>query len=150
MNANEQRRFALSRQNASLQTIDFVVFLNLREGPLIAVCLQVVQSRVGRKTEPVGSPGCSDLQILVGLRWLAKTAVISGHEHEIARNHIRRLGPPSKMNADRARKLAVEAAREADPAEAPAWSLRIEGFSGPSQPRQPSRNVSPAATAGWR
>ena len=38
------------------------------------------------------------------------------------------------MNADRARKLAVEAAREADRAEAHAWSLRIEGFGGPAQP----------------
>jgi hypothetical protein len=40
-----------------------------------------------------------------------------------------------KMNADRARKLAVEAAREADRAEAHAtWSLRMEGFGGPAQP----------------
>ena len=35
--------------------------------------------------------------------------------HEVARGHIQRLGPRSEMNADRARKLAVEAAREADP-----------------------------------
>ena len=42
----------------------------------------------------------------------------------------------AKMNADRARKLAVEAAREADRAEADARSLdRLS-------PRQPSRNVS--------
>jgi hypothetical protein len=40
----------------------------------------------------------------------------------------------AKMNADRARKLAVEAAREADRAEAHAWSLRMEGFGGPAQP----------------
>src|ERR1700692_4032162 len=38
------------------------------------------------------------------------------------------------MNAERARKLAVEAAREADRAEARAWSLRMEGFGGPAQP----------------
>ena len=38
------------------------------------------------------------------------------------------------MNADRARKLAIEAAREADRAEAHAWSLRMEGFGGPAQP----------------
>jgi hypothetical protein len=82
----------------------------------------------------MGLQGCSEPQILVGLRWLAKVAVFSGHEHEIARGHIRRLGPRSKMNADRARKLAVEAAREADRAEAPAWSLRMEGFGGPAQP----------------
>jgi hypothetical protein len=40
----------------------------------------------------------------------------------------------AKMNADRARKLATEAAREADRAEAHAWSLRMEGFGGPAQP----------------
>jgi len=40
----------------------------------------------------------------------------------------------AKMNADRARKLAVEAAREADRAEAHSWSLRMEGFAGPAQP----------------
>jgi hypothetical protein len=40
----------------------------------------------------------------------------------------------AKMNADRARKLPVEAAREADRAEAHAWSLRMEGFGGPAQP----------------
>jgi hypothetical protein len=60
----------------------------------------------------MGLQGCSEPQILVGLRWLAKVAVFSGHGHEIARGHIRRLGPRRKMNADRARKLAVEAARE--------------------------------------
>jgi hypothetical protein len=36
----------------------------------------------------------------------------------------------AKMNADRARKFAVEAAREADRAEADAWSCRMEGFGG--------------------
>jgi hypothetical protein len=40
----------------------------------------------------------------------------------------------AKMNAERARKLAVEAVREADRAEAHAWSIRIEGFGGPAQP----------------
>lgn len=40
----------------------------------------------------------------------------------------------AKMNADCARKLATEAAREADRAEAHAWSLRMEGFGGPAQP----------------
>jgi hypothetical protein len=39
----------------------------------------------------------------------------------------------ARMNADRARKLAVEAAREADRAEAHAWSLQMEGFGGPAQ-----------------
>jgi hypothetical protein len=40
----------------------------------------------------------------------------------------------AKMNAEHARKRAVEAAREADRAEAHAWSLRMEGFGGPAQP----------------
>lgn len=40
----------------------------------------------------------------------------------------------AKMNAERARKLAREAAREADRAEAHAWSIRMEGFGGPAQP----------------
>src|SRR5229473_4664149 len=40
----------------------------------------------------------------------------------------------AKTNADRARKLAVEAAREADRAEAEAWSIRMEGYGGPAQP----------------
>jgi hypothetical protein len=39
----------------------------------------------------------------------------------------------AKMNAEQARKRAVEAARDADRAEAYAWSLRMEGF-GPAQP----------------
>jgi hypothetical protein len=38
------------------------------------------------------------------------------------------------MNANRARELAVKAAREAARAEARAWSLRIEGVGGPAQP----------------
>ena len=38
------------------------------------------------------------------------------------------------MNAEQARKLAIEAARAADRAEAHAWSLRMEGFGGPAQP----------------
>jgi hypothetical protein len=46
------------------------------------------------------------------------------------------------MNADRARKLAIEAAREADRAEAHAWSLRMKALADPHSPRQPSRNVS--------
>ena len=47
----------------------------------------------------------------------------------------------AKMNADRARKLAVEAAREADRAEG------MEGFVvDPLNPRQPSRNVSTGVT----
>ena len=40
----------------------------------------------------------------------------------------------ARMNAERARKLAIEAAREADRAEVHAWSIRMEGFGGPAQP----------------
>jgi hypothetical protein len=46
----------------------------------------------------------------------------------------------AKISAERARKRAVEAVREADRAEARgggrggAWSLRMEGYGGPAQP----------------
>jgi hypothetical protein len=40
----------------------------------------------------------------------------------------------AEMNAGSARQRAREAAREADRAEAHAWSLRMEGFGGPAQP----------------
>jgi hypothetical protein len=40
----------------------------------------------------------------------------------------------AKINAEQARKRARQAAREADRAEAHAWSLRMEGFGGPAQP----------------
>jgi hypothetical protein len=40
----------------------------------------------------------------------------------------------AKMQAEDARKRAIEAAREADRAEAEAWSIRMEGYGGPAQP----------------
>src|SRR5436190_21715445 len=40
----------------------------------------------------------------------------------------------AKIRAEGARKRAVEAAREADRAEAEAWSLQTEAFGGPVQP----------------
>src|SRR6266550_4639078 len=40
----------------------------------------------------------------------------------------------AKINAESARQRALEAAREADRAEAYAWSLRMEGYGGPAQP----------------
>jgi hypothetical protein len=40
----------------------------------------------------------------------------------------------AKMRAEGARKRAPEAAREADRAEAEAWSIRMEGYGGPAQP----------------
>jgi hypothetical protein len=40
----------------------------------------------------------------------------------------------AKMRAETAREEAMKAARAADRAEAEAWSLRMEGYGGPSQP----------------
>jgi hypothetical protein len=40
----------------------------------------------------------------------------------------------AKISAEHTRKRAIEAAREADGADAFAWSLRMEGFGGPAQP----------------
>jgi hypothetical protein len=40
----------------------------------------------------------------------------------------------AEMNAGSARQRAKEATREADRAEAHAWSVRMEGFGGPAQP----------------
>jgi hypothetical protein len=40
----------------------------------------------------------------------------------------------AKIRAERARKRAAEAAREADRAEAEVWSIRMEGYGGPAQP----------------
>ena len=45
-------------------------------------------------------------------------------------SHIR----ATKMRADHAREEAIRAAREADRAEAAAWSVRMEGYGGPAQP----------------
>src|SRR6476659_10789770 len=40
----------------------------------------------------------------------------------------------AKIHADNARAAATKAIREADRAEAEAWSIRMEGFGGPAQP----------------
>jgi hypothetical protein len=40
----------------------------------------------------------------------------------------------AKMSAEHAREEAKKAAREADRAEAYAWSVRMEGYGGPAQP----------------
>ena len=56
----------------------------------------------------------------------------------------------AKMNAERARKLATEAAREADRAEAHAWSIRMEGFGGPAQPSPTIAQCLNAAMAGLK
>jgi hypothetical protein len=40
----------------------------------------------------------------------------------------------AKIRAEGARERAAEAAREADRAEAEAWSIQMEGYGGPAQP----------------
>jgi len=40
----------------------------------------------------------------------------------------------AKIRAEEARKRAAQAVREADHAEAEAWSIRMEGYGGPAQP----------------
>jgi len=40
----------------------------------------------------------------------------------------------AKMSAEHARRRTIEAVREADRAEAYAWSVRMEGYGGPAQP----------------
>jgi len=40
----------------------------------------------------------------------------------------------SKIRAKNAREMATKALREADRAEAEAWSIRMEGYGGPAQP----------------
>ena len=46
--------------------------------------------------------------------------------------HGRLIG--AKIRAQSAREQAAKAVREADRAEAEAWSIRMEGFGGPAQP----------------
>jgi hypothetical protein len=57
----------------------------------------------------------------------------------------------AKIHADDTRERAMQAVREADRAEAEAWSIRMEGYGGGgprrSRPRR-SRNASTAATPG--
>src|SRR3954466_4999679 len=54
----------------------------------------------------------------------------------------------AKIRADAARKRAAEAMREADRAEAEAWSLQIEAYSGPAQP-SPSIGQCLSGGLGW-
>jgi hypothetical protein len=74
-------------------------------------------------------------QVLVVLLLAARPAVIppmnsTKSREVIGGGRIR----AAKMNAEHARQRAMEAAREADRAEAHAWSLRMEGYGGPAQP----------------
>ena len=47
----------------------------------------------------------------------------------------------AKIRAEGARKRAIEAAREADRADAEAWSIRMEGYGGPAQPSPTIRQM---------
>jgi hypothetical protein len=54
----------------------------------------------------------------------------------------------AKMRAQGAREAAQKAIRDADRAEAEAWSIRMEGYGGPVQPSPPSGNASMGDWAG--
>jgi hypothetical protein len=56
----------------------------------------------------------------------------------------------AKIRAKNAREAAHKALREADRAEAEAWSIRMEGYAGPASHRRRSRNVLVAGSAGWK
>jgi hypothetical protein len=52
----------------------------------------------------------------------------------------------ARIRAEGARRCAVAAARETDRAEAEAWSIRMEGYGGPSQP---SPTIEQCLTGGY-
>jgi hypothetical protein len=56
----------------------------------------------------------------------------------------------AKINAESARQRAIGAVREADRAEAHAWSLRMEGYGGPAQRSPLSPNALAAGMVGWK
>src|SRR5246500_4912550 len=72
--------------------------------------------------------------MLVALRNANGSAVIAsmGLRSRHSAFHGRLIG--AKIRAQTAREQAAKAAREADRAEAEAWSIRMEGFGGPAQP----------------
>jgi len=82
----------------------------------------------------MGLPGCAKHLILVALPGLERAGVISfmvtKSREVIWGSRIR----GAKMSAESARQRATEAVREADRAEAHAWSVRMEGYGGPAQP----------------
>src|SRR6059058_4885599 len=57
-----------------------------------------------------------------------------GREHQVTRSHLWRRCHGRQDTSEGARKRATEAAREADRAEAEAWSIQMEAFGGPAQP----------------
>ena len=57
------------------------------------------------------------------------------HEHEVTADDLGGSIMGAKIRAEGARKRAAEAIREADRAEAEAWSVQMEGYGGPAQRR---------------
>jgi hypothetical protein len=55
----------------------------------------------------------------------------------------------AKMRAQGAREAAQKAIRDADRAEAEAWSLRMEGYGGPAQPSPTIRQCLNWGALGW-
>ena len=55
------------------------------------------------------------------------------HEHEVTADDLGGSIMGAKIRAEGARKRAAEAIREADRAEAEAWSVQMEGYGGPAQ-----------------
>jgi hypothetical protein len=56
----------------------------------------------------------------------------------------------AKIRAEGARKRAAKAIREADRAEAEAWSIQMEGYGGPARPSPTMGNASTAGMVGLR
>src|SRR5260370_34944789 len=79
----------------------------------------------------------------------------TAHQHHLHRGRLPRIGSlpamstksrrviyggriiGAKIRAQGTREAAQKAAREADRAEADAWSIRMEGYGGPAQPSPP-------------
>ena len=86
-------------------------------------------SNVARLPSDVASvvPGTPSTATCSGLPVQSWTGASSRHGHQVARHHLRRIGPGSGRAGDQARKdsgrLAVEA-----------WNKRMLGFQGPAQP----------------
>jgi hypothetical protein len=105
--------------------------------------------RIRRKylDRAVGSVGRSNDQILVALPVPARAAVIARHEHQIARGNLGRAHH-GRRDPCLARETAEKAAREADRAEAEAWSIRMEGSDLRNRLQRPAI-ASMAALGGW-
>ncbi len=85
-------------------------------------------------SEPVGSRGRSGHLILVALPGLARAAVIRVMSTKLREVIFGSRIRGAKIRAEGVREEAIKAVREADRAEAEAWSIRMEGYGGPAQP----------------